>query len=218
MRYKCLVFDHDDTTVNSTSNVHYPSFVEFMKIKRPGVFFSLEEYVKYNFDPGILAFFRDVCRLTEQEIVEEQDFWQEYTSRHVSQAFDGIREIMERERREGGFVAVISHSFRDNIVRDYKHNGLELPEMIFGWEQPKEERKPSPVPIYKIMERYSLRREDILVIDDLKPGYDMARAAGVDFAAAGWCFDIPENRRFMKENADCFCKSTQDLMQFCFEP
>ena len=25
MRYKCLVFDHDDTVVNSTATIHHPA-------------------------------------------------------------------------------------------------------------------------------------------------------------------------------------------------
>ena len=36
MRYKCLVFDHDDTVVNSTATIHYPSFVAFLEEYYPG--------------------------------------------------------------------------------------------------------------------------------------------------------------------------------------
>ena len=28
LKYRCLVLDHDDTTVDSTATVHYPCFVE----------------------------------------------------------------------------------------------------------------------------------------------------------------------------------------------
>ena len=216
MKYKCLIFDHDDTTVNSTANVHYPSFVEYMELRHPEVKISLEEYVKYNFDPGVLPFFKDICGLNEAEIVEEEQFWADYTHNHVSEAFEGIREIMEREKAEGGIIAVVSHSFADNIVRDYQHNGLPEPDMIFGWEQPKAERKPAPVPVLKIMDRYGLKPEEVLVIDDLKPGLDMARAAGVTFAAAGWCFDIPENERYLRANADYYCKTVGELKKLCF--
>ena len=31
MRYKCLVLDHDDTVVNSTATIHFPSFVDYLK-------------------------------------------------------------------------------------------------------------------------------------------------------------------------------------------
>ena len=36
MKYKCLVFDHDDTVVNSTATIHFPSFRDYLKIYRPG--------------------------------------------------------------------------------------------------------------------------------------------------------------------------------------
>ena len=54
LKYKCLVFDHDDTTVNSTRAIHYPSFVEYMKVARPEQHWTLEEYMIYNYNPGVL--------------------------------------------------------------------------------------------------------------------------------------------------------------------
>ncbi len=215
MKYKCLVFDHDDTTVNSTANVHFPSFVEFMKIYRPNLRMTLDEYVRYNFEPGVIPFFRDICGLTEKEMEEEQEFWRKFAASHVSDAFPGIRDLMIKHKEDGGIIAVVSHSFRDNIERDYIHNDLPTPDVIFGWEQPKEERKPSPIPIYSVMRQFNLEPSEILVIDDLKPGLDMARAAGVKFAAAGWCFDVAENVKYMKENADYYFESVDELVRHC---
>lgn len=218
MRYKCLIFDHDDTTVNSSVNVHYPSFVEFMKIHRPSLDIPLDDFMRYNFEPGVLPFFREICGLSDEELKEEEAFWVDYTKKHVSDAFPGIREIMERHRQEGGIICVISHSFASNIIRDYRHNGLPEPDLIFGWEQPLKERKPSPVPVKRIMEKYNLSPQDVLVIDDLKPGLDMARAAGVDFAAALWCFDIPGNEAYMRKNADYCFKTVPELAKMLGYP
>lgn len=219
LRYKCLVFDHDDTTVNSTTSVHYPSFVEYMKLKKPTYpIISLEEYVKLNFNPGIIELFTKYYGFSEEDFKEEELFWMDYTHKHVSEVFPGIREIMEAQKAAGGLIAVVSHSFADNITRDYEHNRLPTPDMVFGWEQPKAERKPAPTPLYKIMARYGLKASDILVLDDLKPGLDMARAAGCDFAAAGWCFDIPENERYMRENADFYFKTVAEFSDFLINP
>ena len=44
MRYKCLVFDHDDTVVDSTATIHYPCFVEYTRTRYPGKTCTLEEY------------------------------------------------------------------------------------------------------------------------------------------------------------------------------
>ena len=199
MKYKCLVLDHDDTIVDSTRNIHYPSFVDYMKLVRPQINISLEEYVKLNFDPGVIPLFRDICGLSEKEMQDEQDFWIEYTKDHISIAFDGLKEILDEHKRQGGIIAVVSHSYADRIEKEYEYNKLPKPDMIFGWEQPKEQRKPSPYPLLKIMEEFNLEPKDILVIDDLKPGLDMARSANCDFAGAGWCFDIPEIQEILKE-------------------
>mgnify|MGYP001085603750 CR=1 FL=1 len=72
-------------------------------------------------------------------------------------------------------------------------------------------------PLERIMERFVLRPEELLVVDDLKPGHDMARAAGVPFAAAGWANDIPEIEQFMRKNCDHYCKQVSDLARLLEE-
>jgi phosphoglycolate phosphatase/pyrophosphatase PpaX len=51
------------------------------------------------------------------------------------------------------------------------------------------------------------------VVDDLKPGFDMARAAGIDFAAAGWGYDVPEIEDFMRRHSDFYLKTTEELKE-----
>lgn len=211
MRYKCLVLDHDDTVVNSTATIHFPSFLEFLSQVRPGVQYTLEEYFRKNFDPGIMALFTGELHFTPQEVDEEYRFWQDYVKTRVPRAYDGMRQILDRHRAAGGVIAVVSHSTSKTIVRDYQQNGLPMPDLIFGWELPAEQRKPNVWPLTQIMDRFGLDRRELLMLDDLKPGYDMARAAGVDFAAAGWANDIPEIEGFMRENCDYYCKTVADF-------
>ena len=86
-------------------------------------------------------------------------------------------------------------------------------------------RKPAPGTLFDLMKRFDLKPEEILVVDDLKPGYDMARGAGVDFAAAGWAYDVEEIEAFMrnncddfmKENCDFFLETVEDLRKLLFE-
>ena len=51
MKYKCLVLDHDDTVVDSTAEIHFPAFVEYLKIARPGLAdkYTLTSYLEKNF-------------------------------------------------------------------------------------------------------------------------------------------------------------------------
>ncbi len=218
-KYKCLVLDHDDTVVDSSASIHYPSFVEYLKIARPSLAdkYSVEEYFEKNFNPGILELFTDEIGLSEKELAEEEAFWREYVKNHIPNAYAGIREIIADFKAGGGLVVVDSHSLTENIIRDYKANDLPLPDYIYGWDIPKDMRKPAPRTILDLMERFSLSPEDILVVDDLKPGYDMAKAAGVDIAAAGWAHNVKGIRDFMQTNCEYFCESIEDLRKILFE-
>ena len=217
MRYQCLVFDHDDTVVNSTATIHWPCFVDFLAQRRPGMSCSLEKYFVKNFDPGFLPMCREDYGLSDAELDDELRFWKDYVRDHVPSAYPGIREMMEQQKAEGGLVCVVSHSLDFNIRRDYRENGLPEPNAVFGWEQPLERRKPSPWPLQEIMRRFDLQPRDLLMIDDLKPGYDMARACGVDFAAVGWANDIPAIERFMRGNCRWYFKTVPELAAFLKE-
>ena len=216
LKYPCLVLDHDDTTVNSTATVHYPCFVEYMEKYFPDVHLTLEEYFRYNFDPGVVEMFTKICGMTWEQMLDEEAYWKEYVRHHVPKAYPGIREILLEQKKRGGKVCVVSHSFTENILRDYRENGLPEPLAVYGWECPRERRKPSPWAVGEIMRDLGVSREEVLVVDDLKPGYDMARAAGVDFACAGWSGRVPEIERFMRATGCRYLERVEDLGAFLF--
>ena len=214
MRYKCLVFDHDDTTVNSTATIHYPCFIKYLNEFYPGRTMTLDEYFIKNFAPGFVEMCVEEYGMTPDDLKVETDYWVNYVKDHVPVAYPGIREIMLRQKEEGGYVCVVSHSMKHNILRDYAANGLPEPDIIYGWEEPPEHRKPNPWPMEQILKILSLQKDEILMIDDLKPGYDMAMAAQVGFAAAGWANDIPEIESFMRANCNNYFKTVDELKAF----
>ena len=217
MKYPCLVVDHDDTVVNSTATVHYPCFVQYCSEYVPGYHCTLEHYFLRNFDPGVVPFFRDEVGLSDEDMRHEQTYWNAYVQHHIPQVYPGMAEILREQKRRGGLLCVISHSYSQNILRDYRANDLPEPDCVFGWEYPAHKRKPKPDSMLEIMEKYGLAPGDLMMLDDLKPGYDMARACGVAFAAAGWANDIPEIERFMRENCDLYFKTVPELRQYLFE-
>ena len=218
MKYKCLVLDHDDTAVASTAEIHFPCFMEYLKITRPHLLNSwdLETYLIKNFHPGITSILRDELGMDDAELQRELDFWADYVEGHTPAAYPGISEIIAEFRARGGIIAVDSHSLLKYIRRDYEYNRLPTPDIIYSWDLPEEQRKPSPHTILDLMKKYGLSASEILVVDDLKPGYDMARGAGVDFAAAGWAYDVPEIEAFMRKNCDYYLKRVEDLAKILF--
>ena len=216
LKYKCLILDHDDTVMDSTAHVHHPAFLVSLAELRPGHTISLEDYFRMNFHPGFVEYCRRELGFTEAEFDREVEMWKEYVADHIPTAYPGMARIIHRQKELGGLVCVVSHSFDFNIRRDYAANGLPEPDAIYGWELPPERRKPDPWALYQIMERFGLRPEQALVVDDLKPGYDMARAADVPFAAACWAYDVPEIRQFMECNCAVSFTDPSDLERYLF--
>lgn len=214
MRVPCLVLDHDDTVVNSTATVHFPCFQAFLKLYFPQCNYTLEEYFLKNFSPGILELLRDEVGMDDEMLQQEHRFWDAYVQQHVPQCYEGMRELLWKHKEAGGLICVASQSFAKNILRDYRENGLPEPDLVFGWEYPAHQRKPKPYPLQQILLKTGLKREELLVVDDLKPGYDMAKACGIKFAAAGWAYDIPRIEAFMRENCDLYFKTVAELAEY----
>lgn len=207
MKYPCLVLDHDDTVVQSESTINYPYFCYILDKFRPGTTITLDEYIKGCFDPGFADMCRQKFQFTEQELAEEYIGWKEYIRTHIPAPFPGIAELIQRQKRSGGILCVVSHSSAENITRDYQtHFGI-LPDDIFGWDLPEHQRKPNPYPLEQIMAKYQLAPDQLLVVDDMKPAYDMAKKVGVKTVFAQWG----------KQDSPEICREMQDLCDFSFE-
>ena len=216
MKYRCLVLDHDDTTVNSTPVIHYPAFVKILEELRPGRYFTQEEFLSQNFYPGLRSFYMDGLGFSEAEMKREWEVWRDYVSSVIPPFFPGMPELIRRQKAEGGLVCVVSHSFEEYICRDYKAADVPEPDLIYGWDNDRSRCKPSPYPLEEIMRITGCGPEELLMVDDLKPGLDMAHACGVKFAACRWSYDIPVIREYMKKNADYSLGSVAELEKLQF--
>ena len=217
-RYKCLVLDHDDTAVMSTSAVHYPSFIEVLKVLRPGLSMTLEEYNRLCFDPGFERMCYGTLHFTPREMAWQLAHWQQYVERHVPPFHPGMPALIARQRAEGGLLCVVSQSYARFVERDYAAAGLPLPDRTLGWELGAQRQKPHPDPLYMLMEEFGLSPGDLLVVDDLKPGFDMAQAVGCDCAAALWAHaGDPAMRQMMTAASGGRAFSTpEELAKFLF--
>lgn len=212
MKYKCLILDHDDTVTMSTPNIHYPSFVEALKVLRPNTeLLTLEEFVCNCFSPGFSELCRDILEFNKEEQEYQYKIWTSYTKSKIPDFYPGFAKFIQDFKNAGGIICVASHSESKQIKRDYMTNCGIIPDKIFGWDLEEDKRKPNPFPIEETMRLFNLNNEDILVVDDLKPGLDMAKTCNVDFASAGWSHLIPEIIEYMKENSSYYLTSVTEL-------
>lgn len=217
LKYPCLVLDHDDTVVQSEATVNFPYFEYILDQFRPGTKVTLKEYTDGCNRYGFADMCRNWYQFTEQELVDEYVGWQAYIRKHLPDPFPGIRELILRQKAEGGLICVVSHSCTENISRDYStHFGI-LPDDIFGWDLPEKQRKPSTYPLEQIMLKYGLSPNDLLVVDDMKPAYQMASKAGVKIAFAQWGrMDCPELSAEMRSLCDFTFSSPKELYSHLF--
>ena len=107
----------------------------------------------------------------------------------------------------GGKVCVVSHSCNENINRDYSRNFGILPDDIFGWDLPEELRKPNDYALKVIIETYGFSPQELLVVDDMKLAYTMAKKQGVPIAFAAWG----------RKNCPAICEEMRRICDFSFD-
>ena len=217
VKVPCLVLDHDDTVVQSESTINYPYFCYILDQFRPGEKISLDEYISSCFHLGFAQLCRERYHFTDQEMQAEFDGCKAYIRDHIPAPFPGIDRVIHKQKESGGLVCVVSHSAEETILRDYKvHFGIE-PDCIFGWDLPAEQRKPHAYPLRQIMRRYDLEPQQLLVVDDMKPAWEMARKVNVPVAFAKWGkINCPDICREMEAICDYSFETTEDLEKYLF--
>lgn len=216
MKFRCLIIDHDDTAVNSTPFLHYPAYIEAMKILRPNYkILTLEEYFIINFEYGFGNFLKNELKMDQEEIILEYNIWREFIKDKIPDFFNGFIELLKDFKNNGGIIVVASHSDKDIIERDYKNNSF-MPDLIFGWDKDEKKRKPSNHIILETINKFNLSQKDILIIDDLKHGLIMAKNSNIKFGAACWAYNIEKIEKYMKKESDYFFKSIDELKDLIF--
>lgn len=217
LRYPCLVLDHDDTVVQSETTINYPYFCYILDQFRPGQTITLEEYLQGCFYTGFAQMCREKYHFTDAELAEEYAGWKAYIRTHIPAPFPDIADVIRRHKASGGILCVVSHSSEEIIRRDYlTHFGI-LPDDIFGWDLPEQQRKPNPYPLKEIMRKYGFMPTELLVVDDMKPAWDMASQVGVPIGFAQWGkLDCPELCNTMSALCDFTFSTPKDLENHLF--
>lgn len=218
LKYPCLVLDHDDTVVQTERTIGYPYFRDYIERIRPGRTLSFAEYVQ---DCNNMVF-ADMCRekwqFTEAELQEEYLGWKAYSRLHVPEACPGIHRIVKRQKELGGMVFVASLSTREIIERDFLHHFGILPDGIYDYDLPVHMRKPNTYALTDIMEHYGFKPEQMLMVDDMKMGWQMAKSVGVATAFSGWSkADYPELAAEMRSICEFSFDSATALEAFLFD-
>ena len=215
--YKCLILDHDDTIFDSTRTVHYPAFIETLTTLRPSQNdLSFNDFIEMCHTLGFEKICDDVYHFDADELKTEYAIWKNYTGKTIPDPFKGIGSVLKDYVDQGGKIAVVSHSESTEIKRDYRtHFGFE-PDLVFGWELGSSLRKPNPYPLIETLKILDLKPNEVLVVDDMRLGKEMAQTLNVDFACAAWAHQNQVIRGDMKDSG-FYLESVEDLRKLIFK-
>ena len=218
LKYRCLILDHDDTVVETEKSIGYPYFRDYIERIRPGHTLSYAQYVS---DCNNMVF-ADMCRekwqMTEAELLEEYTGWKAYSRIHIPPLCPGMDRVIRRQKELGGLICVASLSTKEIIDRDFLAHFGFLPDAVYDYDLPVHQRKPNPYALQDLMERFNLKPEEMLMVDDMSLGCQMAKAVGVASAFAGWSKkEFPELTDEMRSLCDFSFDTAKELEQFLFE-
>lgn len=213
---KCLVLDHDDTVVRSGETINYPALMESLQVTHPNRRLTYTEFCELCYEYQYTGMCRQHLGMNDTEIDDQYEFWKEYVRTHIPAPFERIGAVLRRFRQEGGLICVSSHSGVENICRDYmQHFGFE-PDAVYAWELGEELRKPHPYTLHDIMRKFSLSPHELLMVDDMPTGRDMAKACAVPFACAGWSHSSAKIAKDMKNSCPLYFSTVAEFEEYLF--
>ena len=143
----------------------------------------------------------------------EYRIWKSHTQNNQANPFDGWKELLTQYKALGGKIVVVSYSESSEIKRDYlDHFGI-IPDLIFAHDHGKDKLKPNPYPIYQTIKEFNISENDILVIDDMPVGYQMATNANVDFIWAQWAYFDERLNDYIQKTSNKSLETVRELYE-----
>jgi len=176
-----FLFDLDGTLVNSVP-AHERSFVETLKALHPAMAENFHYAVYAGWptrDVFVALGFRDPKELDELT-AHKQRLYRESVERGAIEVFPGAMDLLERLRKMGHRLFLVTGASRASTDRVVKITGLiDYFEDIVTADDA-HPGKPAPEPYLHTMARHGLKAEESIVLEDAASGIESARSAGLD--------------------------------------
>lgn len=180
---KAVVFDFDYTLGDSTDGIVMSVNYALEKL---GFGIKDKESIKKTIGLPLKDTF---FTLTGEGSVEEAELFSKYFIEKADLVmventvlYEDTKEVLQRLKSEGYKIGIVTTKFRYRIEKIFnKFNALELVDIIVGADDVKIE-KPAPEGLLFAMDKFQLKREELLYVGDSTVDAKTAENADVNFA------------------------------------
>lgn len=183
-KYRCIIFDMDGT-VTQTNQLIFDSFNHIA-----------EKYINKRLSPQeIIALFGP----PEKEAVENMigsthiqpamdEYYRFYRTEHhrLASLYPGMKEILDYLKSRKVMIGLFTGKGRRTTDISLEEFGIAQYFDVSITGDDVDEFKPSGDGIRKIMQKFSLKPEEVLMVGDSVADFTAARETGVDIASVVW--------------------------------
>lgn len=206
--FKGIIFDIDGT-LTSTNDLIFASF-NFITGKYLGKTYTNEEILKW-FGPTEDVILKEFCGDNYEKAREE--YYKFYSdNHHMADIYPGIKEILEELKSNGVLLSIYTGKGREAATITLRKLGIfDYFDLIITGDEV-QEHKPSPEGIEIFLDKFSLKKEDVIMIGDSPSDIKAARAAGVKVASVLW--DSLARHHVLNMNSDYVFHTVEELKNF----
>lgn len=182
MKYQAYLFDFDYTLANSEKGIVNCFQYVLQKYQYQGIF---NEDIKRTIGMTLKNAFQQLTKVKEENILEEYILVYRKKADEImtknTTIFPNVSELLKTLSKNEKKVVVVSTKGKERIEEFFKSVQLEqYIDFIIGGEDVKK-AKPDPEGIFCVMEKFGLKKTEILYAGDSVIDAKTAQAAGVDF-------------------------------------
>ena len=180
-KYKCVIYDIDGTLLNTLNMNMYPLIRIIKEEKNED--WTFEQVLKFVSYPGI----KTLEELGIENVEKTYARWVKYVNEyeHGAKVYEGFETVFEKF--DGKIIqAIVSSKMVAQYQIDVVEKGIDKYFKVAILADDTTKHKPDPEPIYKCLDKISIKPEEAIFIGDSINDYLAAKNAGVDFGYATW--------------------------------
>lgn len=209
--YKAVIFDLDGTLLNTLADLHAAVNYALSSFGFPER--SLEE-VRCFIGNGVVKLMqRATPENTDAETNEKclESFREYYLShmRDMTKPYEGVISLIKALRERGVKTAVVSNKLHEAVYRLCEDYFPGLIDEAIGVSV-EAERKPSPVNVYKALDKMGVVAEECIYIGDSEVDVQTAHNAGLECIGVTWGFR--DRRELISAGAERIADKCEDIL------